>query len=133
MPDLVDFPIRMTREIQAARKNVLVFDEHYNPDDAGNAGTAMNFTGYTVTGEVRVAKSSTSTKLCDVSFTNDLANGVIYAYLTAANATAILNGATETDAAGRKKAYSDIKAAPAGQDAEPWYILTLFVEGVVTA
>lgn len=127
MSELVDFPIRASLDIFAARKSLLVNEEHCNPD-----GTVMDFTGFTVSGQVRVAKDPTSTKLCDVSFANDLPNGKIYAYLTAANATAVRAGATETDAAGRKVAYCDIKAAAAGEEAEQWYVLKLYCENVVT-
>jgi hypothetical protein len=122
-----ELPIRHTRTIFPARKCQMVDDVHENPN-----GTAMDFTGATLTGHVRTTKATTGTKLADVSFDNDLPNGSINAYLTAAAATAIGTGATETDAAGRKVAYADIKYQLGGADPEQWYAFTLYVENVVT-
>lgn len=122
-----DLPIILNRVLYAARRLVLVNEQECNPD-----GTPMDFTGNTVEGDVRVALDPTSTKLASISFANDLPLGKIYAYITAADATEIAEGATAEDTAGTKIAYFDIKRVDSLGEPEQRYAGTLRVSQVVT-
>jgi hypothetical protein len=122
-----DFPIILNRVIYSGRRLPLIDDGHDNPDS-----TPMDFTGYTVTGHVRVAVDETSTKLADIDFSgSDLPNGVINGKISAADATVIVAGATAIEGS-TYVAYFDVKVTDSLGEPEQWYAGKLRTSKVIT-
>ena len=91
-------------------------------------GSAVDLSTYALSGEIKATKGRTATKLADVAFANDLANGVIRGYVAEADANDLVDTYCE-DAT----VYADIKLTEPGGLDRQLYEFALTLKKVATS
>lgn len=123
MSRITKLPLQRQITVREARDTVLL----HIRSKAIATGAVNNLSGYTFRGDVKAKKGATGAAICAVRFDNDLANGVVKAYLNNTDAAALVAavGANGT-------AYADIVRTDGTGWDDPFAEITITSSLVVT-
>lgn len=121
---LTTLPLRKTLQIRNDRDNILLYIRSKN----ATTGAVNDLSSYTFTGDVKATREADAAVLCQVTFDNDLPNGIVKGYITNTDANALLTAVADCG-----KVYADIvRTSSTGWD-EALAEYELTVVDVVTA